>query len=129
MIDRLDYLLAQLGIHNFSSGLALGSAEHTCMEIVFSSTHRSGEEIERVGWRSLSGTRARCRRELDECTNGSRPSGAAAAAGWRRCGDVAAAEDGDQKLLCRSDNSDTGNRTPGYRVRGDNVSHYTISDT
>ncbi|TEB23853.1 hypothetical protein FA13DRAFT_1715085 [Coprinellus micaceus] len=24
--------------------------------------------------------------------------------------------------------SDTGNRTPGYRVRGDNVSHYTISD-
>ena len=25
--------------------------------------------------------------------------------------------------------SDTGNRTPGYRVRGDNVSHYTISDT
>ena len=25
-------------------------------------------------------------------------------------------------------NSDTGNRTPGYRVRGDNVSHYTISD-
>ncbi len=26
-------------------------------------------------------------------------------------------------------NSDTGNRTPGYRVRGDNVSHYTISDT
>ena len=26
-------------------------------------------------------------------------------------------------------NSDTGNRTPGYRVRGDNVSHYTISET
>jgi hypothetical protein len=25
-------------------------------------------------------------------------------------------------------NSDTGNRTPGYRVRGDNVSHYTISE-
>ncbi|KAI0092130.1 hypothetical protein BDY19DRAFT_580847 [Irpex rosettiformis] len=25
--------------------------------------------------------------------------------------------------------SDTGNRTPGYRVRGDNVSHYTISET
>ena len=24
--------------------------------------------------------------------------------------------------------SDAGNRTPGYRVRGDNVSHYTISD-
>jgi hypothetical protein len=24
--------------------------------------------------------------------------------------------------------SDTGNRTPGYRVKGDNVSHYTISD-
>jgi hypothetical protein len=24
--------------------------------------------------------------------------------------------------------SDTGNRTQGYRVRGDNVSHYTISD-
>ena len=24
--------------------------------------------------------------------------------------------------------SDTGNRTPGYRVRGDNVSHYTISE-
>jgi hypothetical protein len=24
--------------------------------------------------------------------------------------------------------SDTGNRTPGYRVRGDNVSHYTTSD-
>ena len=28
----------------------------------------------------------------------------------------------------RKNNSDTGNRTPGYRVRGDNVSHYTISD-
>ena len=24
--------------------------------------------------------------------------------------------------------SDTGNRTPGYRVRDDNASHYTISD-
>jgi hypothetical protein len=28
----------------------------------------------------------------------------------------------------RPGSSDTGNRTPGYRVRGDNVSHYTISD-
>jgi hypothetical protein len=28
----------------------------------------------------------------------------------------------------KNKNSDTGNRTPGYRVRGDNVSHYTISD-
>ena len=28
----------------------------------------------------------------------------------------------------RIKSSDTGNRTPGYRVRGDNVSHYTISD-
>ena len=25
-------------------------------------------------------------------------------------------------------NSDTGNRTPGYLVRGDDVSHYTISE-
>ena len=24
--------------------------------------------------------------------------------------------------------SDTGNRTPSYRVKGDNVSRYTISD-
>ena len=28
----------------------------------------------------------------------------------------------------KRERSDTGNRTPGYRVRGDNVSHYTISD-
>ena len=26
------------------------------------------------------------------------------------------------------EDSDTGNRTPGYRVRDDNVSHYTISE-
>ena len=32
-----------------------------------------------------------------------------------------------QKLFLAK-NSDTGNRTPGYRVRGDNVSHYTISE-
>ena len=42
----------------------------------------------------------------------------------------------NKKIICYNvaseswtkNNSDTGNRTPGYRVRGDNVSHYTISD-
>ena len=34
----------------------------------------------------------------------------------------------EEKLNRKRFNSDTGNRTPGYRVRGDNVSHYTISD-
>jgi hypothetical protein len=33
-----------------------------------------------------------------------------------------------RRKLHRQKHSDTGNRTPGYRVRGDNVSHYTISD-
>ena len=35
---------------------------------------------------------------------------------------------GQKNIHSRNQYSDTGNRTPGYRVRGDNVSHYTISD-
>ena len=42
---------------------------------------------------------------------------------------------GSEQLRAKKNNdrikdvdSDTGNRTPGYRVRGDNVSHYTISE-
>ena len=39
-----------------------------------------------------------------------------------------ACEGGQTAALEGAKDSDTGNRTPGYRVRGDNVSHYTISD-